>query len=156
MILTSTLQIRKHGHSGDFKFILLLVGIFPLYAINLDVEAQLCEKASDGGFCDACGKDLLGVLYWCSKTNYALHPCCLHLPDTILSDEGEKMLKLCHQVPSDCVVCNKRHVARNQFEGWSIYMITLVQWHVFTCRVSRIPLIIIIRNLSRKEELVLS
>jgi hypothetical protein len=36
MIWTSTLQIRKHGHSSDFNFIILSVGILPFYAINLD------------------------------------------------------------------------------------------------------------------------
>jgi len=37
MIWTSTLQIRKHGYSGDLDLIILFVGILPLYAINLDV-----------------------------------------------------------------------------------------------------------------------
>ena len=37
MIWTSTLQIRKHGYSGDFDLIILFVGILSLYAINLDV-----------------------------------------------------------------------------------------------------------------------
>ncbi|AES73078.1 transmembrane protein, putative [Medicago truncatula] len=35
MIWTSTLQIRKHGYLGDLGFIILFVGILPLYAINL-------------------------------------------------------------------------------------------------------------------------
>jgi hypothetical protein len=37
MIWVSTLHIRNHGHSGYFDFIILFVGILPLYAINLDV-----------------------------------------------------------------------------------------------------------------------
>ncbi|MCI96630.1 helicase-like protein, partial [Trifolium medium] len=36
MVWASSLQIQKHGHSGDFNFITLLVDILPLYAINLD------------------------------------------------------------------------------------------------------------------------
>ena len=37
MIWASTLQIRRHGYFGDFNFIILfVVGILPLYAINLD------------------------------------------------------------------------------------------------------------------------
>ncbi|CAJ2653385.1 unnamed protein product [Trifolium pratense] len=38
MIWASSLQIRKHGHSGDFYHIILFVGILqlPLYAINMD------------------------------------------------------------------------------------------------------------------------
>ena len=36
MIWASTLQIRKHGYSGDFDLIILFVGILSLYAINLD------------------------------------------------------------------------------------------------------------------------
>jgi len=35
MIWTSTLQIRKQEYSGDLDFIILFVGILPLYAINL-------------------------------------------------------------------------------------------------------------------------
>ncbi|MCH80131.1 hypothetical protein A2U01_0000893 [Trifolium medium] len=52
----------------------------------------------DSGFCDACGKDLL---------------------DTISNDDGKVIMTLCHEVPSDCVKCNQRHVVRNNFEGWS-------------------------------------
>ncbi|KAL5057121.1 hypothetical protein RYX36_028725 [Vicia faba] len=74
---------------------------------------EFYEKAQEGGFCDACGKDLLGFFY-CSRTGDALHPCCLNLKKSI-SDT----LTLCHQVPSDCYLCKKRHVVRNNFEGWS-------------------------------------
>jgi len=37
MIWASTLQIRTHGYFGDLDFIILFVGILPLYAINLGV-----------------------------------------------------------------------------------------------------------------------
>jgi len=37
MIWMSTLQIQEHEHCGDFDFIILFLGIFLLYAINLDV-----------------------------------------------------------------------------------------------------------------------
>ena len=37
MIWASTLQIQKHGYFGDLDFIILFVGIFSLYAINLSV-----------------------------------------------------------------------------------------------------------------------
>jgi len=37
MIWASTLQIWRHGYHGDINFIILFVGILPLYAINLDV-----------------------------------------------------------------------------------------------------------------------
>ena len=39
MIWASSLQIRERGHSGDFYFIILFVGILQLllYAINMDV-----------------------------------------------------------------------------------------------------------------------
>jgi hypothetical protein len=37
MVWASTLQIRNHGYSGDFNFIILfVVDILPLYAINSD------------------------------------------------------------------------------------------------------------------------
>lgn len=80
---------------------------------------KLCEKAGNGGFCDACGKDLLGFFYYCSQTNYALHPCCLKLQDKISCKDGKAIMTLCHKVPSKCVQCKNMHVARNQFEGWS-------------------------------------
>jgi len=35
MIWASTLQIRKHRYFGDLGFIILFVGILPMYAINL-------------------------------------------------------------------------------------------------------------------------
>jgi len=35
MIWASTLKIRKHVNFGDLGFIILFVGIFPFYAINL-------------------------------------------------------------------------------------------------------------------------
>jgi hypothetical protein len=79
-----------------------------------NTEKQCC------GFCDACGKDLLGFFYICLKTGDTLHPCCLNLQNTISSEEsGKVILKLCHEVPSDCVKCRQRQVVRNQFEGWS-------------------------------------
>ncbi|KAK2413452.1 hypothetical protein QL285_036161 [Trifolium repens] len=72
------------------------------------------------GFCDACGKDLLGCYYICSKTRCALHPCCLNLPHAMISEStGEVIYKLCHEVPSDCLICKQRHAFRNKFEGWS-------------------------------------
>jgi len=37
MIWAPTLQIRKHGYFGDLDFIILFVGILPMYAINLGV-----------------------------------------------------------------------------------------------------------------------
>jgi len=44
MIWVSTLQIRKHEYFGDFKFIILFVGIFPLYVINLDFVSLLADS----------------------------------------------------------------------------------------------------------------
>ena len=35
MIWESRLQIQKHEYFGDLDFIILFVGILPLYAINL-------------------------------------------------------------------------------------------------------------------------
>jgi hypothetical protein len=35
MIWASTLYIRKYGYFGDLDFIILFVGILPLYVINL-------------------------------------------------------------------------------------------------------------------------
>jgi len=35
MIWVSMLQIRKHGYFGDLGFIILFVGILPMYVINL-------------------------------------------------------------------------------------------------------------------------
>jgi len=40
MIWASMLQIRKYGYFGDLDFIILFVGIFPLYAINLGAVAN--------------------------------------------------------------------------------------------------------------------
>ena len=80
---------------------------------------KLLEKEGPGGFCDACGKDLLGFFYHCSQTNYALHPCCLKLKDKFCDKDGKVLMTLCDKVPSKCVHCKDMHVARNQFEGWS-------------------------------------
>jgi hypothetical protein len=46
MIWASTLQIRKHGYSGDFNFIILfVVGIMPLYAINSDAVSLFADSS---------------------------------------------------------------------------------------------------------------
>jgi len=45
MIWTSTLQIRRHGYSGDLDLIILLVGILSLYAINLDVVSMFAVSS---------------------------------------------------------------------------------------------------------------
>ena len=44
MICASTLQIRKHGYFGDLGFIILFVGILPLYAINLGVVSLFADS----------------------------------------------------------------------------------------------------------------
>ncbi|AES88409.1 transmembrane protein, putative [Medicago truncatula] len=44
MIWTSTLQIRKHGYFGDLSFIILFLGILPLYAINLGVVSLFADS----------------------------------------------------------------------------------------------------------------
>ncbi|AET00152.1 transmembrane protein, putative [Medicago truncatula] len=44
MIWTSTLQIRKHGYFSDLGFIILFVGILPLYAINLGVVSLFANS----------------------------------------------------------------------------------------------------------------
>ncbi|AES81551.1 transmembrane protein, putative [Medicago truncatula] len=44
MIWTSTLQIRKHGYFGDLGFIILFVGILPLYAINLGAMSLFADS----------------------------------------------------------------------------------------------------------------
>jgi hypothetical protein len=46
MICASTLQIRKHGYSGDFNFIIsFVVGILPLYAINSDAVSLFADSS---------------------------------------------------------------------------------------------------------------
>jgi len=45
MIWTSTLQIQKHEYSGDLDFIMLFVGMLPLYAINLGVVSLFKDSA---------------------------------------------------------------------------------------------------------------
>ena len=43
MIWTSTLQIQNHGYFDDLEFIILFVGIFSLYAINLGVVSLFAD-----------------------------------------------------------------------------------------------------------------
>jgi len=45
MIWASTLQIRKHGYLGGLDFIILFVGIFPLYAINFGVVSLFTDSS---------------------------------------------------------------------------------------------------------------
>jgi hypothetical protein len=44
MIWASTLQIQKHGYSGDLDFIILFVGILPLNAINLGAVSLFADS----------------------------------------------------------------------------------------------------------------
>ncbi|AES69624.1 transmembrane protein, putative [Medicago truncatula] len=44
MIWTITLQIQKHDYFGDLSFIILFVGILPLYAINLGAVSLFVDS----------------------------------------------------------------------------------------------------------------
>jgi len=44
MIWASTLQIRKHGYFGDLGFIILFVGILPMYIINLGAVSLFADS----------------------------------------------------------------------------------------------------------------
>ncbi|AES91559.1 transmembrane protein, putative [Medicago truncatula] len=44
MIWTSTLQIQKQEYSGDLDYIILFVGILPLYAINLGAVSLFADS----------------------------------------------------------------------------------------------------------------
>jgi len=44
MILASTLQIQKHEYFGDLGFIILFVGILPMYAINLGAVSLFADS----------------------------------------------------------------------------------------------------------------
>ncbi|AES75367.1 transmembrane protein, putative [Medicago truncatula] len=44
MIWASTLQIQKNVYFGDLDFIILFVGILPLYAINLDAVSLFADS----------------------------------------------------------------------------------------------------------------
>jgi len=44
--LDVTLQILKHEYYGDLDFIILFVGILPLYAINLSVLSLFVDSPS--------------------------------------------------------------------------------------------------------------
>jgi len=44
MIWASTLQIQKHGYFSDLGFIILFVGILPMYAINLGVVSLFADS----------------------------------------------------------------------------------------------------------------
>jgi hypothetical protein len=95
---------------------LILQAVHPFFE---NCNFELYEKVEEVGFCDACGKDMLGFFYACSKTGYALHPCCLNLQHSISHEDGNQIMTLCHEVPSNCFKCNQRQVVRDQFEGWS-------------------------------------
>ncbi|KAF6137619.1 hypothetical protein GIB67_036202 [Kingdonia uniflora] len=53
--------------------------------------------------CDACGNDVLGFVYHCSRCGFDLHPCCANLPQVL--NDGEKNLYLCHKLSSPCFRC---------------------------------------------------
>ena len=44
MIWAWTLKIWKHGYFGDLSFIILFVGILPLYAINLGIVSLFADS----------------------------------------------------------------------------------------------------------------
>ncbi|AES78147.1 hypothetical protein MtrunA17_Chr7g0223501 [Medicago truncatula] len=69
-------------------------------------------------YCNACGGDVLGFVYHCSKTGYDLHPCCLKLQDSI--SDGDVKLQLYRKSRSKCVKCKHKHVVGN-IQGWSYY-----------------------------------
>nr|XP_004516058.1 uncharacterized protein LOC101504051 [Cicer arietinum] len=71
-------------------------------------------------YCDACGKDVLGFVYHCSKTGYDLHPCCLKLKHIISNESANVTLKLSHKVHSKCAKCKHKNVVR-KVKGWTYY-----------------------------------
>jgi hypothetical protein len=54
MIWASTLQIRKHEYFGDLNFIILFVGILPMYAINLCALSLFPNSSLFYVFSDVC------------------------------------------------------------------------------------------------------
>ncbi|TKY64864.1 protein-disulfide reductase [Spatholobus suberectus] len=83
-------------------------------------DFELYEKALGHRvrYCDACGKDVLGFVYHCSRTGYDLHPCCLKMKDRISDEEGRVTLELSQKVPSKCVKCKHKNVV-DGVKGWS-------------------------------------
>ncbi|XP_027351469.1 uncharacterized protein LOC113862591 [Abrus precatorius] len=69
-------------------------------------------------YCDACGKDVLGFVFHCTRTGKDLHPCCLNLKASISDEEGLVKLELCEEVPSKCAKCKHRNVV-DGVKGWS-------------------------------------
>ncbi|XP_058075574.1 protein VACUOLELESS GAMETOPHYTES-like [Magnolia sinica] len=61
--------------------------------------------------CDACGKDVLGLVYHCKGCGYDLHPCCASLPHML--DDGERNLYLGMKLSSACHRCGGKGL------GWS-------------------------------------
>lgn len=61
--------------------------------------------------CDACGKDVPGFVYHCSRCGFDLHPCCANLPQQL--DDGERNFYLCLKLSSPCHRCGRKG------SGWS-------------------------------------
>ncbi|OVA18339.1 Protein kinase C-like [Macleaya cordata] len=76
-------------------------------------------------YCDACGKDVKGFVYHCTKTGRDLHPCCSNLPYEI-EGEGVK-LTLHEKLSSKCSWCGKRRLWKG-VTGWS-YVSTCDTFH---------------------------
>ncbi|KAG9453488.1 hypothetical protein H6P81_006392 [Aristolochia fimbriata] len=68
-------------------------------------------------YCDACGRDVKGLVYHCEAKGWDLHPCCAHLPEVIRNEEVELRLKPKKASSSKCQRCGKnKH--RNNASGW--------------------------------------
>ncbi|WOL13947.1 hypothetical protein Cni_G22727 [Canna indica] len=48
--------------------------------------------------CDACRKEVLGLVYHCSRCGFDLHPCCANLPRRLDDGDGHRF-ELCTKLP---------------------------------------------------------
>lgn len=68
--------------------------------------------------CNACRKPINGFFYHCKDKNLDLHPCCRGLRAELVVDDTT--FRLCDEVYSDCLWCNKRKPNDAIFsDGWS-------------------------------------
>ena len=75
IIWASTLQIRKHGYFGNLGFIILFVGILPMYAINLGGMSLLADSPFTFlamFICDVLYRfEWMNIVLFLSKKNYS-------------------------------------------------------------------------------------
>ncbi|WOH02560.1 hypothetical protein DCAR_0521949 [Daucus carota subsp. sativus] len=88
------------------------------------------EPRKRGTWCNACGNEINGFVYYCKDKDLDLHPCCLELKGKMVTDGAT--FRLHDKVKSKCIWCKSKSLKGKSEGGWS-YKSECNKYHVHVC-----------------------